>query len=125
MEKHYTSKCDYWCIVEQYEDKVYRNPVHLKTSIPVDWNFTFFDRVDLQECLFKSERSAKRKLEKLRKLYLEQKKIKKLYRDSCFVETVENPELHRPSQPEFEVMILDIFDRHYILKKVSTVYSID
>jgi hypothetical protein len=125
MEKHYSSKREYFCIVEQYEDKVYKNPKHLKTSIPVDWNFDFFDKVDLQNCLFKTDKAAKRKLEKLRKLYLEQKRDKESYRRASYVETPENPSLHTPNQKEFEDMILDIFDRHFVLKVVSTTFSLD
>ena len=58
---------EFFIIYEPYLDKVYENPVNLKTSYGIDFYFKYLDLVDVKSCSFESEKTARRKLEKLRK----------------------------------------------------------
>ena len=115
---------EFYIIYEPYIDKVYENPGNFNPSYGVDFYFKFLDLVDIKQCSFGSEKKAKRKLEKLRKFYLEEKKIKQGYRKSLLVGET-NESLHTPDQKEFEEEILKIFDRHYVIKKLITKVSIE
>ena len=114
---------EFYIIYEPYLDKVYENPENFNPSYGVDFYFRYLDLIDIKKCSFASEKRAKRKLEKLRKFYLEEKKIKQGYRKSLRVGDSDET-LHVPSQEEFEEEILKIFDRHYVIRKLTTQVTI-
>ena len=54
---------------------------------------------------------------------MDEKKIKQSYRKSLRVGDSDD-NLHVPSQKEFEEEILKIFDRHYVVRKLTTQVTI-
>ena len=112
-------------IYECYTKQVYSNPTRFSPSYQVDWYFDWLDKLDLKQCCFVSEKTARKKLAGLRERYLEEKRHKDFYRRSmCIGE--DTPEgLHKPNQEEFEVEILKIFDRHYVVKPITWTITLE
>lgn len=106
-------------IYECFTKQVFSNPVRVNPSYGVDWHFTWLDKVDLKQCCFSTEKAAKRKLAKLRELYLAEKQVKDGYRQCLLVGDDDPKGLHVPDQQEFEDEILRTFDRHYVVKPIS------
>jgi len=113
-----------YVIYEPYLKKVYENPVNFNVSYGVDFYFKFPDLVDMKQCCFNQEKSALRKLRKLRSAYLEGNRNRQTYRSRIFVGEDSPEGLHRPNQQEFETELLSIFDRHYVVRKVLTTIQI-
>lgn len=107
----------YWVIVETVEGRIFTNPNKVSPSVRIDTYLTFPDLIDFKKCTFSKRNTAQRKLDKLKKIFMDQHKSNNSYRQHCMIEG--------SSMDEYVSYLDDLFMRHWQVREIYLDVCID